>query len=445
MFFLVAVTAVAQGTQVAQGTLKKPDGHVTGEISLPKPAENKSNDPASLGVGGSGSETVDSLAVKIKAKYPAYAHLDNQLLVSKFVAKYPQYKAALIPSKSKAAATSASDEWQVVDLPTNYSPTSPVGGSSRSPLTLKDVLAMVRDKRSTTAIIARIQHSRGEFGTLSEKELTAEGIPQVVVFEMREANFLSYLNSMVPDSQPDDALSNQDVLLMLNAGLPDNLIVAKIKASRCSFDTSPSALGALKVKQVPGSVLMAMVDAPSAPPKSSQLVTSAAPTTTASMNDLQYLQTFTACGEFIKRNYDFIKAGVRYYNSHLPEDRDAFIAWFGENQGPLLTAKKSCDNDPDVQNDARASSEASVLPEVSLEFLGRALLDQQNEYYVDLIKKYNQLVVLYNSNLDYVRSMAYRLSIAQYFTNMFQRPQPRTLNCNTSEDNGFGTTTSCTW
>ena len=43
------------------------------------------------------NETVDSLAAKIKAKYPQYGQVDNQQLVSKIIAKYPQYKSALAP------------------------------------------------------------------------------------------------------------------------------------------------------------------------------------------------------------------------------------------------------------------------------------------------------------------------------------------------------------
>ncbi len=57
------------------------------------------------------------------------------------------------------------------------------------------------------------------------------------------------------------ALSNQDVLDMLKAGLSAEVVVAKIRNTNCSFDTSPLALKELKAAGVPDSVLLAMVEA----------------------------------------------------------------------------------------------------------------------------------------------------------------------------------------
>jgi S1-C subfamily serine protease len=58
------------------------------------------------------------------------------------------------------------------------------------------------------------------------------------------------------------ALTNTDVLDMLKAGLPPSIVIAKIKTSKCNFDTSPAALGALKSAGVPDDVLLMMVEAP---------------------------------------------------------------------------------------------------------------------------------------------------------------------------------------
>ena len=55
------------------------------------------------------------------------------------------------------------------------------------------------------------------------------------------------------------ALTNKDVLEMLKAGLTAEVVVAKIKSSPTSFDTSPTALAELKAANVPDSVLLAMV------------------------------------------------------------------------------------------------------------------------------------------------------------------------------------------
>lgn len=49
---------------------------------------------------------------------------------------------------------------------------------------------------------------------------------------------------------------------MLKAGLSSEIVAAKIKASACHLDTSPSALKDMKVASVPDDVILAMVQAP---------------------------------------------------------------------------------------------------------------------------------------------------------------------------------------
>src|SRR5439155_124807 len=59
-------------------------------------------------------------------------------------------------------------------------------------------------------------------------------------------------------SQPAaSSLSNRDVVEMVKAGLGAEIIVAKIKATSCVFDTSPSSLTELKQAGVPESVILA--------------------------------------------------------------------------------------------------------------------------------------------------------------------------------------------
>jgi hypothetical protein len=62
-------------------------------------------------------------------------------------------------------------------------------------------------------------------------------------------------------AQQPGPLSNQDIFHLIEAGIPSETIVAKIKASVCRFDTSTDALIALKTKGVPEAVLTAMVQA----------------------------------------------------------------------------------------------------------------------------------------------------------------------------------------
>lgn len=60
------------------------------------------------------------------------------------------------------------------------------------------------------------------------------------------------------------ALINKDIVEMMKAGLAADIIVAKIKSSETSFDTSPAALAELKAANVPDTVILAMVKPASA-------------------------------------------------------------------------------------------------------------------------------------------------------------------------------------
>jgi hypothetical protein len=70
-----------------------------------------------------------------------------------------------------------------------------------------------------------------------------------------------------PYSQPtpSNSLKNQDVLDMVKMGLTPEVIIAKIKGSSCTFDTSPRALQDLKGAGVPDQVILAVVQNESAP------------------------------------------------------------------------------------------------------------------------------------------------------------------------------------
>lgn len=75
------------------------------------------------------------------------------------------------------------------------------------------------------------------------------------------------------------ALKNQDILDMIGSGLPEGVIVAKIKSSICEFDTAPKALKDLKAAGVPDSIILAMVETPSGQPKPDGAPVPAGPTT----------------------------------------------------------------------------------------------------------------------------------------------------------------------
>lgn len=55
-------------------------------------------------------------------------------------------------------------------------------------------------------------------------------------------------------------LTNSDVVKMVNAGIPESVIVREIQVAEPNFNISPDALVSLKHKHVPDSVLGAIVD-----------------------------------------------------------------------------------------------------------------------------------------------------------------------------------------
>jgi hypothetical protein len=79
------------------------------------------------------------------------------------------------------------------------------------------------------------------------------------------------------EQQEQAPLTNKDVLEMLKAGLSQEVLLAKIKASPSRFDTSPAALQELKNEHVPDAIILAMVQASSssAPDNSSTLTAGA--------------------------------------------------------------------------------------------------------------------------------------------------------------------------
>jgi TonB family protein len=79
-----------------------------------------------------------------------------------------------------------------------------------------------------------------------------------------------------------NALTNKDVLEMLRAGLSQEVVIAKIKSSACSLDTSPAVLKELKAANVPEEVILAMVQAPAVASPSSAQVAANAPANTES-------------------------------------------------------------------------------------------------------------------------------------------------------------------
>jgi hypothetical protein len=78
--------------------------------------------------------------------------------------------------------------------------------------------------------------------------------------------------SAPPQAQATRPLTNADVLSMVEAKLATEVVVEKIKASPCDFDTSPAALGRLKEAGVPDALLLVMVLSPKCKPQPARRV-----------------------------------------------------------------------------------------------------------------------------------------------------------------------------
>lgn len=69
---------------------------------------------------------------------------------------------------------------------------------------------------------------------------------------------------------PMPRLTNKEVVEMVKVGLSSDVIIAKIKVSRCTFDTDTGVLSELKYKGVPNAVILAMVEVPYGMPAQSK-------------------------------------------------------------------------------------------------------------------------------------------------------------------------------
>ena len=76
---------------------------------------------------------------------------------------------------------------------------------------------------------------------------------------------LLILSTNLCSAQPQSGagrLTNKDIIDLVKSGLSQEIIVAKIKQSPSTFDTSPAALQDLKSANVPEPIILAMVQAP---------------------------------------------------------------------------------------------------------------------------------------------------------------------------------------
>jgi hypothetical protein len=97
--------------------------------------------------------------------------------------------------------------------------------------------------------------------------LTTGLIPSLLVARQRVSA------QSAQQQQEQAALTNNDVLEMLKAGISTEIVIAKIKTSTSKFDTSPTALQELKTANVPEAVMLAMVQASAGATENSSALT----------------------------------------------------------------------------------------------------------------------------------------------------------------------------
>ena len=168
----------------------------------------------------------------------------------------------------------------------------------RQPLTNDSITGFVKIGFSDETIVSMIEHEPGNYSLraddvaalkkagVSERVITAMsskmGIgptpaPQVAApvapppvateglapKDLGAAGVHASAEKSPEEQTASPALTNKDVVDMLKVGLTPSIVIAKIKTSKCSFDTSPAALQALKAASVPDEVILVMVENPS--------------------------------------------------------------------------------------------------------------------------------------------------------------------------------------
>jgi hypothetical protein len=147
--------------------------------------------------------------------------------------------------------------------------------------------------------------------------------------------------SEVPDTKSSATLSrnqsvitNQDVIDMLKARISPEIVVAKVKASRCECDTSPAALEKLKSASVPDNIILVMVESNTQPPSGLDDIRQA---------KFVYLVNKATDFDVFDHLPEKLKEWGRWTIVTRPEDADLLLV-FAENQiyvGSLTTASVS--------------------------------------------------------------------------------------------------------
>lgn len=130
------------------------------------------------------------------------------------------------------------------------------------------------------------------------------------------------ISAQTSTAPPLPRLTNREVLEMVKAGISSDVIIAKVKVSRCNFDTEPTVLADLRYKGVPNEVLKAMIEAPYGPPvletptedRTPAKASDAEVTRTSSIKDDERLLAASAAMKALRKLKSASEVGVSYVN-----------------------------------------------------------------------------------------------------------------------------------
>jgi hypothetical protein len=89
----------------------------------------------------------------------------------------------------------------------------------------------------------------------------AQSFPSTVLVAVAACCLMLFAATSARAAAPaQKPLSNEDILSMVQAGLPPDVVIEKIKSSKTAFDTSTEALVALKKAGVSGDIIRIMVN-----------------------------------------------------------------------------------------------------------------------------------------------------------------------------------------
>ena len=153
-------------------------------------------------------------------------------------------------------------------------PCSARGQASTEVLNNDGVVQMLNGKVPKNLIVTKIQSTKTAFDVTPRGlvALNAGKVPADIIKLMMKAS--------VPDSK--EVLTNDDVIYMMTAKLPHDIILAKVQATSARFDLTAGALVSLNQNKVPQDVMKAMMAAPApAAPAPAQPVAVSPPMTPA--------------------------------------------------------------------------------------------------------------------------------------------------------------------